>query len=89
MLRFAKSPDVRGVFRGCDSLLTDDRAARVQVRDGRTRLFDGALGESNERVGGYCLLDGADRGAALAVAAECPAAAWATVEVCEIGPCLL
>jgi hypothetical protein len=38
-------------------------------------------------VGGFFLLDGISREEAIEIAAECPAAAWATVEVREVGPC--
>ena len=37
-------------------------------------------------IGGFFLLDCDTREEALALAAECPAAAWATVEVRELGP---
>jgi hypothetical protein len=38
-------------------------------------------------IGGFFLLDVATRAEAVAIASECPAAAWATIEVREIGPC--
>jgi len=40
-------------------------------------------------IGGYFLLDCATQDEAIAIAAECPAAAWCTVEVREVGPCFL
>ncbi len=89
MQGFARELQARGVFRACDSLLADDRGASVQVRDGRTRMVDGPFSESKEMVGGYFLVDCATREQALAIAAECPAAAWATVEVRPVGPCFL
>jgi hypothetical protein len=36
---------------------------------------------------GFFLLDCATRERAPKVAAECPAAEWATIEVREVGPC--
>lgn len=89
MQRFAQDLDRRGLFKACDSLLTDDRATRVQVRDGKARLIDGPFSEAKEMVGGYFLIDVPDHATALKVAAECPAAAWATVEVRPVGPCFL
>jgi hypothetical protein len=89
MQRFAQALDERGVFKGCDSLLTDDRATRVQVRDGKARFVDGPFSETKELVGGYFLIDVASHDEALKTAAECPAAAWATVEVRPVGPCFL
>jgi hypothetical protein len=38
-------------------------------------------------IGGFFLLEGASREQALAIAAECPAAEWCTVEVRALGPC--
>jgi hypothetical protein len=39
-------------------------------------------------IGGFFLLDNvASRDEALALAAECPAAEWATIEVRALGPC--
>ena len=60
---------------------------RVQVRAGERRLVDGPFSEAKEMVGGFFLIDCASQDEALVVAAECPAAAWATVEVRPIAPC--
>lgn len=38
-------------------------------------------------IGGYFMLATEDRQQALDIAARCPAAAWATVEVRSFGPC--
>jgi len=38
-------------------------------------------------IGGFFLIDVASRDEAVAIATACPAAAWATVEVREVGPC--
>jgi hypothetical protein len=69
------------------SLRSDAEAVRVQVRDGRRSLTDGPFAEAKEMVGGYFLLTCKTREEAVAIAAECPAAQWATVEVREFGPC--
>jgi NitT/TauT family transport system permease protein len=53
------------------------------------RVLDGPFAEAREMIGGFFLLDVATRDDALAWAARCPAAAWATVEVRETGPCFL
>jgi hypothetical protein len=74
---------------GNSSLLTDTSGARVQVRDGKPRVLDGPFTEAKEMIGGYFLVDCTTREEALALAAQCPAAAWATVEVREQGPCFL
>lgn len=87
MLRFAEGLKARGVLRGVESLASDAQGVRVQVRDGRPSLVDGPFTEAKEMVGGFFLLDCATREEAVAIAAECPAAAWCTVEVRELGPC--
>ena len=87
MLRFAEELKARGVLRAVESLASDASGVRVQVRDGRQRLVDGPFAEAKEMIGGFFLLDVATREQALAIAAECPAAEWATIEVRELGPC--
>jgi hypothetical protein len=85
MLAFADELKRRGLLLAAQSLKTE--ASRLTVRDGRRALVDGPFAEAKEMVGGYFLLDCATRAEAVAIAAECPAAQWATVEVREFGPC--
>ena len=87
MLRFAADLKARGVLLGVESLASDAHGARVQVRDGRPRVLDGPFTEAKEMIGGFFLLDCATRAEAVAIAAECPAAEWCSVEVREVGPC--
>jgi hypothetical protein len=87
MLGFAEELKRRGVLRGVESLASSKKGARVQVREGRTSLVDGPFAEAKEMIGGFFLLDVATRDEALAIAAQCPAAQWCTVEVRELGPC--
>ena len=87
MAGFAEELKRRGVLRGVESLASDAKGARVQVRDGRARALDGPFAEAKELVGGFFVLDCASLADAVAIAAECPAAQWATVEVRELGPC--
>ncbi|MEP6874034.1 MAG: YciI family protein [Burkholderiales bacterium] len=87
MLRFAEALKARGVLRGVESLASDAKGVRVEVRNGRQRLVDGPFTEAKEMVGGFFVVDVATRAEAVAIATECPAAAWATVEVREVGPC--
>jgi hypothetical protein len=87
MLQFADDLKRRGKLVAAQSLKTD--ATRLQLRDGRRTLLDGPFAEAKEMVGGYFLLDGVTRDEALAIASECPAAQWATVEVREFGPCFM
>jgi len=87
MLDFSADLKARGVLRASQSLKSDAEGVRVQVREGRAALVDGPFSESKEMVGGYFLLECASRDEAVAVAGECPAAEWATIEVREFGPC--
>ena len=84
MVRFGESLKARGIHRASDALKTD--AIRVAVRDGRQSVVDGPFAEAKEIVGGFFLLD-CGKAEALALAGECPAAEWATVEVREVGRC--
>lgn len=88
MAEFAQALAQRGMLLGAESLRSRDGSmARVQVRDGQARVLDGPFAEAKELIGGYFLLDCATRDEAIAAARECPAAAWATVEVRALGPC--
>ena len=87
MVKFGAELRSRGVLRAVESLASDARAVRVQRRDGRPHLVDGPFAEAKEMIGGFFLLDVATRDEAVAIAAECPAAEWCTVEVRELGPC--
>jgi hypothetical protein len=87
MLQFADTLKARGILRGVESLTSLDGASRLQVRSGKSHVIDGPFAEAKEMVGGFFLIDVPTREQAVAVARECPAAEWATVEVRETGPC--
>ncbi|MGH8154408.1 MAG: YciI family protein [Rhodanobacteraceae bacterium] len=89
MLRYADDLKARGVLRAYSSLKSDGEGQRVQVHAGKRSLRDGPFTEAREMVGGFFLVDCATRDEALELAALCPAAEWATVEVRETGPCYL
>jgi hypothetical protein len=87
MNEWADTLKAKGALRAVSSLLGDDQGARVEVREGRVRTLDGPFVESKEMIGGFFLVTCETKAEALALAAECPAAAWATVEVRPAGPC--
>lgn len=87
MLDFTTALQQRGVLMNSSSLAATDEAVRLQLRDGRRSVVDGPFAEAKEMVGGFFLLNVDSRDEALAFAAECPAAEWATVEVRRTGPC--
>ncbi len=89
MQRYADDLKQRGVLRAYSSLRNDSEGQRLQVRSGKRGLRDGPFTEAREMVGGFFLVDCATREEAIELAALCPAAEWATMEVRETGPCYL
>ncbi len=87
MLAFGAGLKERGLLTASQALRSDDHGVRLQKRDGRCLIKDGPFAEAKEMIGGFFLLDCASKDEAVAIAAECPAAQWATIEVRELGPC--
>ena len=77
----------RGVYKASESLRSVSEGVRIAVRGGKRVVADGPFAESKEMVGGFFLLDCRTREQAIAIAGECPATEWGTVEVREVGPC--
>ncbi len=89
MLAYAGGLQAQGVLLATQSLTSQASGARVQVRGGQAQVVDGPFAEAKEMIGGFFLLNCTNRQEALALAEQCPAAQWATVEVRELGPCFL
>jgi len=87
MLRYSADLRSRGLLKMSQSLKADTGGARVRVHDHKASVVDGPFAEAKEMVGGFFLLECETRAQAIAIASECPAAEWATVEVRELGPC--
>jgi hypothetical protein len=87
MLRFGEALRDEGVLLGGQSLAPLSRATRVRVEAGKTRAVDGPFAEAKEMIGGFFHVDVATHEEAVALAARCPAAAWAIVEVRALAPC--
>ena len=87
MLEFTGKLEARGVLRASASLTSSADAVRVHTHEGRPTLIDGPFAEAKEMIGGFFLLDVATREEANAIAAECPAAEWCSVEVRKLGAC--
>jgi hypothetical protein len=87
MVRFSEDLKSRGLLTMTQSLRTDAQGARVRVLGDRPMVVDGPFAEAKEMIGGFFLLTCESRAQAIALAEECPAATWATVEVRELGPC--
>ena len=87
MVRFSQDLKDRGLLTVSQSLASDQSGARVRVQGDQASVVDGPFSEAKEMIGGFLLLTCESRGEAIAIARECPAARWATVEVRELGPC--
>lgn len=88
MRHFGADLQARGLLRGTESLASHRSAARVsRGAAGQLQVLDGPFAEAKEMVGGFFLIDCAGFDEALALARQCPAAEWATVEVRALAPC--
>jgi len=87
MLRFGETLREEGVLLGGESLAPSSRATRVRVEGGKRSTVDGPFAEAKEMIGGFFHVDVATHEEAVALAARCPAAEWATVEVRGLAPC--
>ena len=87
MVRFSEQLKQRGLLTMSQSLKSDAGGARVKVREDSVMVTDGPFAETKEVMGGFFLLTCETREQAIAIARECPAAQWATIEVRELGPC--
>lgn len=86
MEAFSADLKARGVLRVSQSLKSAG-GVRLRRHAGRSTLVDGPFAEAKEIVGGFFWLTCESRAEAVAIAEECPAAEWATIEVRELGAC--
>ncbi len=87
MVQFSEELRSKGLLTLSQSLASDHNGARVRIQGDQTAIVDGPFAEAREMVGGIFLLTCRTREEAIAIARQCPAARWATVEVRELGPC--
>jgi hypothetical protein len=87
MLHFADDLKAKGLLLGVESLSSHANASRVRVEQGQARVLDGPFAEAKEMIGGFFLVDCQTREEAIALALQCPAAEWCTVEVRGLAPC--
>ena len=87
MVQLGDSLNARGLLQGTQSLASHSQAARVSHAGGKTQVLDGPFAEAKEMIGGYFILTCRTFEEAVAIARECPAAQWATVEVRAFAPC--
>ena len=64
-----------------DELQPTPTASSVKVRDGKQMVTDGPFAETREALGGFFLVEVANRDEAVSIAARIPSASTGTVEV--------
>lgn len=75
-----------GIMVSGNALQPPETTSFVSVSGGKRDIQDGPYADSKEQLGGYVVIDVADRDAALEWAARAPSAAAASVEVRPILP---
>jgi len=70
-----------GHYKGGNPLQPVATATTVRVRDGKAMSTDGPFAETREQLGGYYLVDAADRDEATSIAARIPGARLGSIEV--------
>ena len=73
-----------GVFKSGGRLHPSASAATVRAADGKPGVLDGPYADAKEQLGGFYIVDVADREAALSWAQRCPGAGHGAVEVRQI-----
>jgi len=70
-----------GVLKSVNRLQPSSTATTVRVTNDTPQVLDGPFMDAKEQLGGYYIIDVADRDAAIAWAARCPAARHGVIEV--------
>jgi hypothetical protein len=68
-------------IKGSNALQPTATAKTVRLRNGKAATTDGPFAETNEQLGGYYLVDGADIKEAEKMAAKIPGARFGSVEI--------
>lgn len=78
---YAEAMIKAGVMRGGERLRPIADATSVRVRNGKSEVLNGPYADTQERLGGYYVIDVPDLEAALVWAARCPSSVYGTIEV--------
>ena len=70
-----------GVIRGGAELKPTSTATSIRFNNSKPTTTDGPFAETKEQLGGYYLVEAADRAAAAAIAAKIPGARFGSIEV--------
>src|SRR5215213_7677229 len=87
MKDYAQDLAEKGILMGAEALGSERQSARLGKGTGSATVLDGPFIEAKEIIVGFFMLDVPTREGAIEFAKACPAGAWATVEVREVGPC--
>lgn len=70
-----------GAFVATAPLQPTTTARTIHLDDGELKVHDGPYADTREQFGGYYIIDCPDMDAAIAWAAQCPAATWGRIEI--------
>lgn len=80
-LDYVEALQASGVLLDARPLQSATTASTVRVRGGRSSITDGPFAETKEQIGGYFLIEVADRDEAVRVAERWPSARLGSIEV--------
>lgn len=83
-MAYTEAMQKAGVFKGGGRLHPSASAATLRAADGKPNVLDGPYADAKEQLGGFYIIDVADREAALAWAQRCPGVGHGAVEVRQI-----
>jgi hypothetical protein len=81
---YTKSLAEAGVLRVNRRLGFSAGASTLRPKDGKTQVLDGPYSDSKEQLGGFYIIDVADRAEAMKWAQKCPAVGHGILEVREL-----
>jgi hypothetical protein len=73
-----------GAFKMGQRLGPSAEASTVRLKDGKAQILDGPYADAKEQLGGFFIIDVANREEAMQWAAKCPAVGHGVVEVREL-----
>jgi hypothetical protein len=73
-----------GAFKMGQRLGPSAAASTVRLKDGKAQILDGPYADAKEQLGGFFIIDVANREEAMAWAEKCPAVGHGVVEVREL-----
>ncbi|WP_224703226.1 YciI family protein [Devosia aquimaris] len=81
MAAYQATLEKAGAFVGTAALQTTDTARTITTQGGELKVHDGPYADTREQFGGYFIIAAPDMAAAIALAAQCPAATWGHIEI--------